>query len=75
MRKIIYSCDHCSKPFGDEPHLNIKNINIRKSFLKQDKWTQRPVVSLNNTEKHFCNDDCFINALTKSLSKGQENGD
>jgi len=69
MRRIIYTCDHCEKEFGENTHINVKQLQIAVSQLAEgsfNQWVTKHIQRKNNGEMHFCGKECFkkyINAL------------
>ena len=62
-RKVEYLCDDCGKLFGSNPHINIKNGDIRISYINEflpggGRWLQKKF-ALPCQEYHFCDGVCL----------------
>jgi len=71
MKKTItvYTCDHCGKEFGDEPHLSM-SFKDHSGWVFKDKgiWYHRQ--RLTSGIKHFCNEKCLSVFFNRSSNKG-----
>jgi hypothetical protein len=71
-RTYVYHCDTCKKPFGEDPHINIRSGQAFISYLRKDGnkkgWKQSPV-NIGCPEKHFCNSRCFSKFFSKIFNE------
>ncbi len=76
MRVEVYSCDCCSKVFGEKEHLNIKGLTLNKSTLDSKsnppRWKSQCIVQSSGREFHFCNIQCFDKFLSKIINKKEK---
>lgn len=58
-RRVEYLCDQCKRVFGDAPHINVKNGDIRISYINaKQNWVQNRF-PIQCKEYHFCDMTCL----------------
>jgi hypothetical protein len=69
MRKYEYLCDWCKRAFGDQLHINVKNGDIRISFMSKNGHWSQDRVPIKCSEYHFCNSECLNNWMNERIEK------
>lgn len=76
MQKTAYTCDECSKEFGEKKHLTFSfgsHSGVANPPTKtgksdgRDYWQTEPTI--NGKFMHFCNGQCIGRYFTKLMAK------